>query len=65
VALADGGDGLGVLHGDGLAAAGVVGDGEHDQRNALAATRWMSSSRAETSMLPLKGRMVSGLRASG
>ena len=37
VALADGADLADVFHGDGLAAAGVVGDGEHDERNALAA----------------------------
>ena len=30
-------DGASVLHRDRLAAAGVVGDGEHDQRNAFAA----------------------------
>ena len=37
VPLADGADLAGVFHGDRLAAAGVVGDGEHHQRNALAA----------------------------
>ena len=37
VALADGADLAHVFHGDGLASAGVVGDGEHDQRDALAA----------------------------
>jgi hypothetical protein len=36
VTFADGSYGFGVFHGDGLAAAGVVGDGEHDQRDALA-----------------------------
>jgi len=34
--FADGSYGFGVFHGDGLAAAAVVGDGEHDQRDALA-----------------------------
>ena len=34
---ADGADGADVLHGDRLAAAGVVGDGEHDERDVLAA----------------------------
>ena len=37
VALADGADLADVFHGDGLASAGVVGDGKHDQRNSLAA----------------------------
>ena len=37
MALADGADLADVFHGDRLAAAGVVGDGEHDERNALAA----------------------------
>ena len=35
--LADGADLAHVLHGDWLAATGVVGDGQHDQRDALAA----------------------------
>ena len=37
VAAAERADLAGIGHGDGLAAAGVVGDGEHDERNALAA----------------------------
>ena len=36
-AAGHGADGFDVGHGDGLAAAGVVGDGEHDERDALAA----------------------------
>jgi hypothetical protein len=37
VLAADSGDGFGVFHRDRLAAARVVGDGEHDERDALAA----------------------------
>lgn len=36
VLAADGADGAGVGHGDGLAASGIVGNGEHDERDALA-----------------------------
>ena len=37
VALADGADRADVLHGNGLAASGVVRDGEHDERDVFAA----------------------------
>ena len=37
VALADSADLAHIFHGDGLASAGVVGDGEHDERDAFAA----------------------------
>ena len=37
MALADGAHLADIFHGDGLASAGVVGDGEHDERDALAA----------------------------
>ena len=37
VGVAELADLAGVFHGDGLASAGVVGDGEHDKRNALGA----------------------------
>ena len=37
VALADGADLADIFHGDGLASAGIVGDGEHDERDAFAA----------------------------
>src|SRR4051812_28311215 len=36
MAATNGADRANVFHGDGLTSAGVVGDGEHDQRNALA-----------------------------
>jgi hypothetical protein len=37
VALADRAHGANIFHRDGLAAAGVIGDGQHDQRNPLPA----------------------------
>ncbi len=36
VLVADGADGASVFHGDGLAASGVIGDGEHDEGDAVA-----------------------------
>ena len=49
-------DGASVLHRDRLPAAGVVGDGQHDQRNAFAANARDQFSSAATSMLPFEGK---------
>src|SRR6516165_7285772 len=54
-----------VGHRHGLAAAGVVGDREHHERDFLGSSRSISSWRRSVSMFPLKGKKWAGSLASG
>ena len=58
-------DGLDIGHRDRLAAARVVGDGQHHERNARRALAAISASSAATSMLPLKSSRACVSAASG
>ncbi len=62
---ADGADGFDVLHGYGLAAAGVVGHGQHDQGHAFPAYFLDQSFERGYIHIALKGMLHAGLAAFG
>ena len=63
MARADALDGFDVGHGDGLAAAGVVGDGQHDQRDVAGA--FAGDERFERLHVHVALEIEAGLRVGG